>query len=90
MRASALLDEPQQGRPTLSRLGLGLAKLLGMIGVQHLVTQILQVIVVDMIELHPEFEHGYGDQLRRLLVAGRQQGCPALLQGGENCKHLVV
>jgi hypothetical protein len=76
-----LFDQPQQGLPPLSRLDLGVTKPLWIVGVQHLVAKGLQIIIVDVIELHAKLEHGNRYQLRRLLVAGRQQRSPALLQG---------
>jgi hypothetical protein len=89
-RRPDLLDQSEQGPPQLSRLQLGVAEPLRIVRVQHLVAQVLQVIVVDVIELHPKLKHGNRNQLRRFLVAGRQQRSPALLQGGENRKRLIV
>jgi hypothetical protein len=80
-RCDDLFDQPEQRLPPLSRLDLGVTKPLWIVGVQHLVAKGLQIIIVDVIELHAKLEHGNRYQLRRLLVAGRQQRSPALLQG---------
>jgi hypothetical protein len=87
---SALFDQPQERLAALPRLKLGLTQPFRIFGVEHLIAQCLQIIVINAIELHPKLQDGDRDQLRRVPIARREQCDPALLQLDEHRKHLFV
>jgi hypothetical protein len=53
-----LFDQPQKRLAALPRLKLGLTQPFRIFGVEHLIAQCLQIIVINAIELHPKLQDG--------------------------------
>ncbi|WP_316167924.1 MULTISPECIES: hypothetical protein [unclassified Bradyrhizobium] len=85
-----LLDEPQERPPALARLKFRIAQLVRIVSLDHLVAQGLQILLAEIIQLHPEVENRNRNQMRRIPLTCCGQRCAALLKRGKHSKHLFV